>query len=470
MKKIVIIGAGITGLTTAYSLLQRGDYEITLLEKDNVVGGLSKSVGVNGIVTDLGPHRIFSHYPEAEDFMKKIIGNDFMYIPRRSKIFYNNRFIHYPVRTTEILTTFGFLTSFMSFISFLNQKLKNIVAKGDLVSFADYIKIHFGPYLYKLLFEQYAHKAWNIDPSSISVDVARTRVSAGGLGTILKQKIFGESPNNITSVKTLGYVKGGFGNFPKKIAEEIQKRNAKIILSAELQDIDFDSKNPIVTYKHNNSIEKIKSDICISTIPITDLTKIIVNKKPNTDILRFANSMRYINGAFVLLTTNKNRISEESWLYFPEPNLIFNRGYEPKNFDSSLAPKEQSAICLEVTYLNGDEIDQKNDNEIIERVKADFLKTNLVKMEDISGANLTRVKNIYPLYDLDYFNKLNSILSYLSQFENLYTAGRQGLFNHNNTDHCIHMSFMLANSIIEGENPKQWYENIEEFRNFKIID
>ena len=127
---------------------------------------------------------------------------------------------------------------------------------------------------------------------------------------------------------------------------------------------------------------------------------------------------------------NKNQISEESWLYFPEPNLIFNRGYEPKNFDSSLAPKEQSAICLEVTYLNGDEIDQKSDNEIIERVKVDFLKTNLVKMEDISSAHLIRVKNIYPLYDLDYFDKLNSILSYLSQFESLYTAGRQGLFNY----------------------------------------
>ena len=56
-KKIVIVGAGPAGLTAAYELAQTGNYDITVLEADNQVGGISKTVNHQGNLIDIGGHR-----------------------------------------------------------------------------------------------------------------------------------------------------------------------------------------------------------------------------------------------------------------------------------------------------------------------------------------------------------------------------------------------------------------------------
>jgi len=470
MKRIVILGAGITALSTAYKLAQTNNYDITLLEKDDVVGGLAKSIKFNDVISDLGPHRIFSHYPEVLNFIKQIAREDFIYVSRKSKIFIKNRFVEYPIKSGEILKTFGFSASIQSFFSFITQKIKKLFSSPELNSYSEYIKNYFGKYLYGLLFHQYAKKVWGIEPEQISADVARTRVSAGGLGTVIRQKILGESSTNLTTVKNLGYIKGGIGKLSQKMADELAKQGVKIVLSANFQDINFENDKITLNFKHNEILETLHSEFCVSTIPITNLVDKILNKKYDTKISELINIFQYINTVFVFLIVKRSRISENSWLYFPEADIIFNRGYESKNFDSSLAPKDESVICLEVTYLKGDTIDKQSDNAIIEKVKEDFLKTKLVQKEEILSAHSLRVENIYPLYEINYFSKLKSVLGYLSQFENLYSAGRQGLFNHNNIDHCIYMGFKLADAIIKDAKPAQWYANIDEFRNFKIID
>lgn len=60
MKKVVIIGAGPAGLTAAYELLKKSnDYEVTVLEESEVVGGISRTVRYNGNRMDIGGHRFF---------------------------------------------------------------------------------------------------------------------------------------------------------------------------------------------------------------------------------------------------------------------------------------------------------------------------------------------------------------------------------------------------------------------------
>jgi len=63
MKKVVIIGAGPAGLTAAYEILKdnNSEYEITVLEADKQVGGISKTIKYNGNRMDIGGHRFFSN-------------------------------------------------------------------------------------------------------------------------------------------------------------------------------------------------------------------------------------------------------------------------------------------------------------------------------------------------------------------------------------------------------------------------
>ena len=62
--KVVIIGAGPAGITTAYELQKtkelRDKYDVTVLEQSNDIGGISKTENVGGNRMDMGGHRFFS--------------------------------------------------------------------------------------------------------------------------------------------------------------------------------------------------------------------------------------------------------------------------------------------------------------------------------------------------------------------------------------------------------------------------
>lgn len=66
MTKVVIIGAGPAGLTAAYELLKdnSGEYDVTILEETNVIGGISQTVRYNGNRMDIGGHRFFQKMKE----------------------------------------------------------------------------------------------------------------------------------------------------------------------------------------------------------------------------------------------------------------------------------------------------------------------------------------------------------------------------------------------------------------------
>ena len=64
MKTAIIIGAGPAGLTAAYYLLKETDIKPVIIEKDNVVGGLSRTVNFEGNRMDIGGHRFFTKNDE----------------------------------------------------------------------------------------------------------------------------------------------------------------------------------------------------------------------------------------------------------------------------------------------------------------------------------------------------------------------------------------------------------------------
>ena len=72
---IVVIGAGLTGLTAAHALREAGR-DVTVLERTGKVGGLARSLEVDGAVFDVGPHYFFLKFdPRSDLLVKECLGD-----------------------------------------------------------------------------------------------------------------------------------------------------------------------------------------------------------------------------------------------------------------------------------------------------------------------------------------------------------------------------------------------------------
>src|ERR1700709_1508541 len=98
---VAIIGAGPAGLTAGY-LLSKKKVPVTILEADpEYVGGIARTAKYKGYHFDIGGHRFFSKSKEVEDLWTELLPDDMLMRPRSSRIFYNGKFLAYPLKGSE---------------------------------------------------------------------------------------------------------------------------------------------------------------------------------------------------------------------------------------------------------------------------------------------------------------------------------------------------------------------------------
>ena len=214
MKKIVIIGAGPAGLTAAYKLLKdtNEEYDVTILEETQEIGGISRTVRYNGNRMDIGGHRFFSKNDKVLELWKELMpiqGEDayddkklgrqkklvvggpnpetedeVMLIRNRvSRIYYLRKFFDYPVSLKkETFMNMGFVRTMKVGFSYL----KSVFIKRKEKSLEDFYINRFGKVLYSMFFEKYTEKLWGRKVSQISADWGAQRVK--GLSIICGMK------------------------------------------------------------------------------------------------------------------------------------------------------------------------------------------------------------------------------------------------------------------------------------------
>ncbi len=115
---VVVIGAGPAGLTAAYQLVKAGR-PVVVLEGDDVVGGISRTVEREGWRFDIGGHRFFTKVQAVEDLWHEILPDeDFLRRPRMSRIYYDGKFFDYPLRAMNALRNLGVIEATMCVLSY----------------------------------------------------------------------------------------------------------------------------------------------------------------------------------------------------------------------------------------------------------------------------------------------------------------------------------------------------------------
>ena len=181
-----MIGGGPAGLTAAYQLCKAG-LSCVVLEKDPVVGGLSRTVDYKGYLFDIGGHRFFTKIKRVNQMWEEVLsGKDFTVRPRLSRIYYNNKFFHYPLRPLNALLGLGVWNSVLILLSYIYVQL---FPEKPEETFEQWVSNRFGRRLYNIFFKAYTEKVWGIPCSEISADWAAQRIKGLSLFTALKQAL-----------------------------------------------------------------------------------------------------------------------------------------------------------------------------------------------------------------------------------------------------------------------------------------
>ena len=272
MKKIVILGAGISGLTTAYLLNQEG-YDVTVLEKKNEAGGSMESVVEKGYLFDRGPNSGLDTTPLIMQLVEELgLQNEIVFagkIGNKRYILRNNQLHPLPMNPAAFLKTKLFsgrakLRLFMEpFIGKSND--------GYYQSITEFVNRRLGREFLDYAINPFVAGVYAGNPQELSVKSAFPKLYAleekyGGLivGTIKslrERKSRAEKSKN--SAKMFSF-KSGMQIFPKAIAESLGKR---VIKSAEVVSVVKENSGYRVTYNYAGTAHNISCDIVLSTVP-----------------------------------------------------------------------------------------------------------------------------------------------------------------------------------------------------------
>ncbi len=473
-KRIAILGAGSAGLAVAYRLLDNNtDVQITIFEREGTVGGLARSFDVAGIPADYGPHRVHTELPEIKTFYQEFLGDDLFEVKRKSQMYFKGGYFDYPLVLSNAIDHLGFKTVMRYGLSAMLASFLSLYPRNRKETFDAVMIKAFGSAAYNDLIRPYTIKTWKTPPEQIDAEVARLRVSAGGVEKLIRQVLGKEKKSDPSALRKFHYLDGGFGSIVKKFIASFKdkpvdiKRGTPVATVAPLPD----GKVRIGWFRAGDYVHEI-FDFCFSTIPLNDLLRMTTESAKDADVRQKAAQLRFISTILVFIIAKKPTITDNTWLYFPEPNLVFNRGYEGKNFLPGRLQTSKSMICLEVTCFQGDETWKRSDEDIARQVVADFCSTGILDERDVDSTKVVRMTHAYPLLSFGYKDKLSLFWKYLSRFRSIITLGRQGLFQHNNMDHSIYTGFRAADIFMDSSKPaERWYTSeIATFNKFRIID
>ncbi|MCW3119535.1 MAG: UDP-galactopyranose mutase [Chitinophagaceae bacterium] len=514
MKTAVIIGAGPAGLTAAYELLTKTDIIPVIIENDNQVGGLSKTINYKGNKIDIGGHRFFSKSKKVIDWWLHFLPLDPTwhenkinlryqnknagYAPekkgpaiddklmlvrkRKSRIFYNRKFFDYPLRLSgNTISNLGLIRMCHIGFSYLYAKL---FPEKPEHSLEHYFKNHFGNELYQTFFKDYTEKVWGVPCNKLPASWGQQRVKDLNISKVIihavkslftGNKSIDQSGTDTSLIEQFLYPQYGPGQMWETVAEEIIKLGGTIFLNTRVSSLYGDGKDKIVSLETKNNetgeIKNIKGDYFFSTIPVKELVA-NCHQLPIPDPVRqVASSLEYRDFLIVGLLASglslkdkNNTPVTDNWIYIQDKNVKAGRLQFFHNWSPFMVNHPgDSWIGVEYFCNATDSFWQLEDPSIISLVIKEMETLGILNASLVKDALVVRVQKAYPSYFGGYEN-FEIVRRYVDTIENLFLIGRNGMHRYNNSDHSMLTAMAAVDNIIAGNTNKTniWDINTEE--------
>jgi protoporphyrinogen oxidase len=459
VHKVVIIGAGPAGLTAAYELAKH-DVSAVVLEADNIVGGIARTVNYKNYLFDIGGHRFFTKWDEVEKVWKEVLGDKFLERPRLSRIFYRKKFFYYPLKPANALFGLGILESIRIILSYMRARLFLSEEEENL---EQWVTNRFGKRLYEIFFKTYTEKVWGVPCTEIRAEWAAQRIKGLSLTTAVRNALLRPKNSNIkTLIDKFHYPERGPGQMWETLTQRLEQNGHRVLMQRSVQRICHREgrMTHVVTRGPQGEEEFLGTDF-ISSMPIRDLVNALEPAAPQ-DVRDAANQLRYRDFLIVSLIINRETFAPDNWIYVHDPGVKVGRIQNFKAWSPAMVP-DPSKACVGMEYFvfENDGLWSSPDNKLIEMARGELVQLGLARPEEILDGTVVRMPKAYPMYDAGWSERVEIIRRYLeTHLPNLQLVGRNGMHRYNNQDHSMMTAICAARNIL-GEQHDLWAINAE---------
>ncbi len=451
--KVAVIGAGPAGLSAAYQLAKAG-VEVEVFEASPFVGGMSRSFNLWDQIVDLGPHRFFSSDARVNRLWLEIAENDYRMVDRLTRIYYGDKFFHYPLQPGNALRNLGIVEAARCMLSYFRQRVS---PSEDRATFASWVTRRFGRRLYEIFFKTYSEKLWGISCDQLDADFAAQRIKKLSLGEAVKNALKLGSQKHATLVDQFAFPLSGTGMVYERMADYVNALG-QVHLQRPIRRVIHDQGR--VTGLETTDGITHSFDHVISTMPLTLLVKGLAGVPEN--VRQAADQLTFRNTILVYLNVAGRDLFPDQWIYVHAAELEVGRVTNFRNWIPEICRHSPNSI-LSLEYWCYDE-DAKwtaSDESLIEQAKSEMRRTGLIGDAEITDGHVIRIPRCYPVYARNYKQHLSVITDYVSQFQGLTPIGRYGSFKYNNQDHSILMGLLAAENILQRQENDLWSINTD---------
>ena len=457
-RALVVLGGGPAGLTAAYQVQKvTGDVRPMVIEAGRIVGGIARTESYKGYRFDIGGHRFFTKVPEVEALWHEIMGDDFITVQRKSRIYYRKKFFDYPLKIGNALGNMGTKEALHIMASYAKWKLRPHKQEENL---EEWVMNRFGGRLYMHFFRSYTEKVWGIPCTEINADWAEQRIKNLSLYAAVRNAISGAN-DTASLIEEFQYPRLGPGMMWEKVSDMVEARGGAVRREARVTAIRREGLR--ITRIETDGPEGEQcydADEVISTLALDDLIAMI-DPPPPPEVVAAAADLKYRDFLIVTLVLDDADPFDDNWIYIHEPDVDVGRIQNFRAWSVDMLPdQETSSIGMEYFCNVGSELWNMSDEALIEKASAELEALGLSSRQQVIDGAVIRQPKAYPVYDDKYRASVDVISGWLRTLENFQTVGRNGLHRYNNQDHSM-LTAMLAADNLAGGNHDVWTVNVE---------
>ncbi|MCK4499499.1 FAD-dependent oxidoreductase [Candidatus Babeliales bacterium] len=419
MARVVIIGAGLTGLSAAYHLEQSGFFDYEIFEKESEPGGLLRSISHDGFTFDYSGHILHVNDPYFGWFLESILGQSSLYKHQRRAFILSHRgYTAYPFQEN-----LGGLPPAIAKQCILDY-IKRPLSQSKPKTFLEWSQHHFGRGISKHFLIPYNEKITCKNLNEIMSSWTGRFVPKTSLKKLLQGTI------NVSTSSQSGYnptffypVNGGIQTLISKL-----KSRLKNSIKTNHKAVEVNQTKKVVTFENG---EKATYSKLISTAPLPTFLKTLSPKA-------FAIAEKKLTATSTLclnLGFNIPQLIKAHWVYVPEKEYQFHRFGTWSNFSPSMAPAKHSSVYLEISFNKNTTTKDKL------KTLADTAIESFLKLFNLSEQNIATRKDLviptsYVVYDLWREKNITKIHNQLNVY-NIYSEGRFGAWKYSSMQEAV---------------------------------